>query len=553
MPKKVVEVLNTPVSEVLAGNIRFLRGRATQTAMQGVIVAVMAVILATLGVAWTASQEISLESIARAQMENPVLWLLDALPFVFAILGQYAGAVLAQEAGIMLMQQTDALRSRANQLEQQASFAATHDRVTDLPNRALFVDRLERALLGAGEEQRSLTVLLLAVDNLKEVQDTLGLNSADLLLKQLASRLDGWASSEDSVARFDGNSFGILIEGGSGNRGEAELAAASLIRAIEPPFLLGQMRLHLQVSIGIVLFPLHGDDADTLLQRAGVAQVAAGRSHTGFALYAPALDEHSPRRLTLMGELRRALDRNELQLHYQPKVELSSGRMTGVEALARWPHPQHGMVPPSEFIALAERTRLIRPLSLWVLERACLDAAEWHRQDRDWHVAINLSTRDLHDPELPDLIAGIVARNGVEPAWLQLEITESSIMLDPVRVLTVIERLHGMGYRFAIDDFGTGYSSLAYLKRLPVSELKIDRSFVMDMMAGGNDRTIVKATIDLAHNLGLSVTAEGVEDAATLEQLRLLGCDTAQGYHLARPMPISGLLALDGVFPVAAS
>jgi len=285
------------------------------------------------------------------------------------------------------------------------------------------------------------------------------------------------------------------------------------------------------------MFPEHGEDADTLLQRAGVAQFFAAKSVSGFSVYSPNMDEHSPRRLTLMGELKRALERDELQLYYQPKVDLRHNIVIGVEALVRWRHQEHGFVQPEEFISLAERTRMIRPLSQWVLERAFITCAGWHDAGRTLAVSINLSAKDLHDPELPDLIAGIAAKTGVKPEWIMFEITESSIMEDPLRVLAIVERLRGMGFRLSIDDFGTGYSSLAYLKKLPVSELKIDKSFVMDMLASDNDAVIVRATIDLAHNLGLKVTAEGVETPEALEMVKRFGCDIAQGYYFSQALP----------------
>lgn len=524
------------LNEVLGNNVSILKARASKSAMQGVIVAVVAVIVATLGVSYAEHQAISLDSIVHAQRENFVLWIMDALPFVFGYVGQYASYIMAHEASVLVMEQTEELRQRTGQLERQAAFAVTHDPLTELPNRALFCDRLDQAINSAHPNHVGLAVLLLSIDNLKDVQDTLGPANADIVIKQLAARLAGWANTQDSVARVDSHSFAILIGKGQ-EKPDAETAARLLLKAIEPHFVINHLKLTLHASVGIVMFPDHGEDSDTLLQRAGVAVFVAGKSASGHAFYSPSLDEHSPRRLTLMGELKRAIERGELQLHYQPKIDVASQAVIGAEALMRWKHPQHGFIPPEEFIGLAERTRMIRPLTQWALDRAFQDCAAWHQGGHALMVSLNISARDLNDPELPDLIAGIAAKTNIQPEWVILEITESSIMADPSRVLTILERLRSMGFTLSIDDFGTGYSSLAYLKKLPVSELKIDKSFVMDMLTSENDSVIVRATVDLAHNLGLKVTAEGVEKAEALATLRGFGCDVAQGYFFSPPLP----------------
>ena len=265
----------------------------------------------------------------------------------------------------------------------------------------------------------------------------------------------------------------------------------------------------------------------------------AGQSHQGYAVYKPSYDEHSPRRLTIMSELRHAIEKGELELYYQAKISVANNKLYGVEALVRWHHPIHGFISPDEFIPMAERTRMIKPLTKWVLKQAFQHCAEWHKAGFDLIVSVNLSAKDLHNPELPDLIAGIVGSAGIKPEWIILEITESSIMTDPEKALEIIERLDRMGFKFAIDDFGTGYSSLAYLKKMPITELKIDRSFVTDFLESENDAVIVNATINLAHNLGMQVTAEGIENKQTLEALKKSGCDITQGYYINRPLSFS--------------
>ncbi len=537
------ETLSISINGALASNATILKSRASKTSMQAVFIAIGAVVAATLLVSYTEDHAITLTGIMRAQGGNFVLWILDALPFIFGYIGQYSSYVLAQEASLMVQEQTEELRQHASEMERQATFAATHDPVTDLPNRALFYDRLERALHAARTQPNGPAVLMLSIDNLKEIQDTLGPTSTDLLVKQLATRLDSWSDKADSIARLDSHRFAILVNE-CGDRACAEAAARNLLKAIEPHYLVNALKLTLQPSIGIVLYPEHGDDADTLLQRAGVAEFIAGKSVSAYSFYSPGIDEHSPRRLTLMGELKRAVERDELQLYYQPKMDLATNTAIGAEALVRWQHPEHGFIPPDEFIGLAERTRMIRPISQWAMESAFQTCAGWHGAGHMLTVAVNLSAQDLHDPELPDLIAGIAAKTGIQTEWIVFEITESSIMADPLRVLAIVERLRGMGFQFSIDDFGTGYSSLAYLKKLPVSELKIDRSFVIDMLTSENDAVIVRATVDLAHNLGLKVTAEGIESAEALEMLRRFGCDTGQGYLFSRPVPAPELIGM---------
>jgi diguanylate cyclase (GGDEF)-like protein len=524
-----------------AANLRLLREKASRASMQGVFIALVMILLATLAVDYLTDGAISLTGLIQAQETNPVLWLLDLMPFVFGYVGQYSSYVLAREADSLVREQTLELIERTSALEKQADYAATHDTVTGLPNHALFADRVERAIGDARARGGQFGVLVLALDNIKDVQSTLGMGRADWLMKQVAARLSGLVGNQDSLARLESHAFTLLLVD-LGGRGEAEKAARILQKAMDPAFALEQMKVRLNVSIGIALYPEHGEDADTLLQRAGVAVFMATRAFSGYAFYAPDFDEHSPRRLTLMGELKQALDKGQFELYHQPKIDLATGRVIGSEALARWPRSRHGFVPPDEFIALAERTRLIRPLTQWVLETAFGDCATLRNAGFEWTVSVNLSTRDLHDPELPDAVAALVARTGVHPGWIIMEITESSIIVDPERVYAVVERLHEMGFNFSIDDYGTGYSSLAYLKRLPVSELKIDKSFVIDMLENENDAIIVRATVELAHNLGLKVTAEGVETEAILAELHGYGCDIGQGYHFSKPKPLLEIL-----------
>jgi diguanylate cyclase len=527
----------TNASNLLSNNVKLLKGEASKTACQGVLIAIASIIIATCLVSFYVNNSVSVESLLAAQRNNIALWMLDGIPFVFGMWGQYSSSIMAYQAGALIFDQTQELRNRTIDLEKHTNHVSTHDLLTDLPNRALFYDRVARTISSANSLTKQLSVLLIEIENFKDVYDTLGRNSSDLILKQFAVRLQGTSTEYDNVAKIDGNVFGILISNIE-NTYEAEQLAKHIQKAMEATFMVDRLQVGMHANIGIVHFPKHGEDVDTLVQKAGVALHMAQKSAKGYAIYEPSFDKHTPLRLTLMSELRRAIEKNDLTLFYQPKVSIKTNELYGAEALARWYHPIHGFIAPDEFVPMAERTRMIKQLTQWVLKRAFKDCAMWHEQGLNIKISVNLSTRDLHDPDLPDLIAGIAASSGIKPEWIILEITESAVMNEPENALAIINRLHDMGYQFSIDDFGTGYSSLAYLKKLPLAELKIDKSFVMDLMNSDNDMAIVKAIINLAHNLGLSVTAEGVETQAVLTKLKEYNCDIVQGYYFSKPLSV---------------
>ncbi|HEY3061412.1 MAG TPA: EAL domain-containing protein [Chloroflexota bacterium] len=412
---------------------------------------------------------------------------------------------------------------------------ALHDLLTDLPNRSLLHSRLEQSILArAGAQDYSVALLLIDLDRFKEVNDTFGHQHGDLLLQEIGPRLRDVLGPHDTIARLGGDEFAVLLPRATALR--AERVARRLLSALDQPFEIDSYSVDVNGSIGIALNPDHGDTADVLIQRADIAMYVAKRSNRGFAFYAPEHDQHTPDRLALVGELRRAIDNDELTLVYQPKVNLETGRWIGAEALIRWQHPQRGMISPDQFIPLAEQTGLIRLLSRWVLSTALRQVRAWQGTGVDLPIAVNLSMRDLHDPELPDTVAELLSTWQVAPSRLMVEITENGLMAEPARALQTVTGLRAMGIRIAIDDFGTGYSSLAYLKRLPVDELKIDRSFVRELAGDRDDLAIVRSTISLGHDLGLRIVAEGVEDAATMDLLQELGCDIGQGYHIGKPV-----------------
>lgn len=423
--------------------------------------------------------------------------------------------------------------------EERIKYLAHYDSLTNLPNRTLLLDRLQNAILTAQRENRSVAFLLMDMDRFKEINDTLGHHWGDLLLQQIGQRLKNALHEKDIVARLGGDEFAVVLPLAESKH--ALMVADKTMKALEPSFVIEGLPIVVEASIGIAVYPDHGANAETLMQRADIAMYAAKQTGRGHLIYAPDLDQHSPRQLALMGELRRAIEQNELFLHYQPEMDLKTGRVIGVEALVRWQHPEYGPIPPDQFIVPAERTGLIKPLTLWVLKEVHRQCEIWHQAGIEISISANLSVRNLQDPELPDRLAELIQVCGVAPGWLGLEVTESAIMSDPVHVMDIVTRVKAMGIRLVIDDFGIGYSSLAYLAKLPVETIKIDRSFVMGMMTNESDAVIVRSTIDLAHSLGLKAVAEGVETKEALDQLKALGCDTAQGHYICRPLPAGEL------------
>jgi len=421
------------------------------------------------------------------------------------------------------------------QVEARIRHLAYHDQLTDLPNRTHLLERMREAFDDPTQREGGCSLLVIDVDRFRDINHTLGHRNGDRLLRLVHERLEGVLREGDVLARLGADEFAIL-------RPRPELLEESLdlagkvTQAFDGPFELDGIQAHISVSVGISRFPEHGADPALLLRHAEVAMHGVKGYRGSISVYTVRSDPYEPRRLELISGIRDAIRLDELFLHYQPKIDLERGLTVGAEALVRWRHPEHGFLSPDSFIGLVEQTGQIRALTHWLLRTALRQYAAWRAQGLDLHLCMNLSPRNLADDELPDTLAGLLEEAGLERPALTLEITESAILQDPLRARSILEAVAALGTRFAIDDFGTGFSSLSNLKQLPVSELKIDKSFVSGLVDDENDAVIVTSTIDLAHNLGLEVTAEGVETEPVCRRLRELGCDMAQGYYLARPM-----------------
>ncbi|GAB4288274.1 MAG: hypothetical protein Kow0096_00540 [Thiohalomonadaceae bacterium] len=428
------------------------------------------------------------------------------------------------------------MRRQVAERQEALEHQALHDALTGLPNRVLLQDRVQHAIqqqrrLGQG----GLALLIMDLDGFKEINDTLGHPIGDGLLQQLADRLQREVRDSDTVARLGGDEFAVLLE--QADETEARHMAGRILRLLDQPFEVAGQSLYVAGSIGLALYPRHAQTPQELSRRADVAMYVAKREKNGIAVYDPAQDHYTLQRLAQASDLRSAIGNEHLLLHFQPQIDLRNGLFSGVEALLRWQHPQLGYISPDDFIPVAEQTGLIRHLTYWVLDNALAHMAAWHHHGLPLGtIAVNLSAYNLQDTGLALEVARLIRKWGVQPWRLVLEITESSMMANPARALATLEKLNDIGVQIAIDDFGTGYSSLSYLKQLPVDKLKIDKSFVIHMNEDDSDAMIVRSTIDLAHNLGLEVVAEGVESAEALELLRILDCDAAQGYHISRPL-----------------
>jgi diguanylate cyclase (GGDEF)-like protein len=456
----------------------------------------------------------------------------DAGPFtagrlrLFQALANHAGAALGRAELV------DRLRREAAE----KLHLSLHDPLSGLPNRRYFLQLLDAALTASRAGAGGVAVMLLDLDRFKEVNDALGHETGDALLCEVGGRLRTHLGDRGVVARLGGDEFAVLLPT-DGSTAAAVAAATELGGVVERSIRMGPLTLTARASVGVAAAPEHGDDGQTLLRHADVAMYAAKEHRSGLRLYEPSVDVNSPQRLALIADLRAAVERRDLTVAFQPKVDPRTGRVVGAEALARWHHPVLGQIPPDQFIPLAEHSGLVRPLTLHVLEVALRRRAAWARDGHDLHVAVNLSPNSLLDAKLPEVVALLLAQTGNPPHKLTLEITESTILADPAGSTATLERLHALGVKLSIDDFGTGYSSLGRLRELPIHEVKIDKSFVQGIATDHRDRAVVRSAVQLGHALDLEVVAEGVEDEETYAYLAHEGCDVVQGYLLSRPLP----------------
>lgn len=455
---------------------------------------------------------------------------LGVTMFFSIFISLWASAILAN-----LFQQ---VADKNKQLEHQSN----HDLLTQLPNRNSIGNIVRHAVKLAKEQNDSILFCLIDIDALKEINDSLGHESGDILLNQVTQRLKHTLKNYNHIGRFGGNKFSVMIE----HRGtdDAENISQKLLENFEPTYEINGHSLYVRATVGIAIFPDHATTAQELVQKTETALHKAKKLSVESTVYDISHDTDSTERLRLTHDLRNAIRNEELQLHYQPQFDVRRNVITSVEALSRWIHPQHGFIPPDVFIEIAEQTGLIQPLTDWVLRTAIKQCADWHNMGKNLTVSVNLSARNLHDETLGNQIANLLNYWNIAPEKLCLEITETAMMADPEHAKKLLDGLDNLGVRLSIDDFGTGYSSLSYLKQLPVDELKVDKSFVLNMAKDENDASIVRATVGLAHDLGLEVVAEGVEDQASQDALSRMGCEYIQGYHIARPMPHDELTAI---------
>lgn len=520
------------IKHTFENNARILKSKVSRFAYFGLFISLAAIIIATLAVAYQLNGYISIDGIIKAQSSNIALWMLDISPILFMFWGQSISSVMSYTASAMVMDQTLELRLQTSELASRSEHDSSHDLLTDLPNRILFIDRLNQAITSLRGKKGLLAVIAINIDNFKDLNSGFGNYNADRLLKQFAQRLKSTAEEPMTVARFSGDDFAILCPFLDKHE-QAYLLTKKVQKAVAIHFALEDVIIDITATAGITFFPDHGKDADTLIQRANLAIYHAKQNGKEFAVYNTAMDKGSPNRLILMSELKKAIDGEQLLVHYQPKVDIKTGTIKGCEALLRWEHPTFGMMSAEKFIPVAERTGLIKALSLYVLKQTIEQCGKWRNNGVNVNVAINLSAVDIIDIELPYTIESLLNVYEVPARYITIELIESTNLSDQSRALEVINRLAGLGIKIAIDDFGTGYSSFVYLTNLPIHEIKIDKSFVLAINENDKKQNTVDAIIKLATALKLTVVAEGVEKQSQLDVLKSLNCPIGQGYYFS--------------------
>ncbi|MBV1930522.1 MAG: bifunctional diguanylate cyclase/phosphodiesterase [Porticoccaceae bacterium] len=526
----------TKPKQALSSTRKILQTQASSTALTGVSIAIVMVIFATVLAGYFQYGNISISSAVATQQNNFVLWILDIVPFAFAFWGQRMSSTMSLRADAIVNDRTEQLRQQARVMELQAAHDATHDALTNLPNRIEFANLLKREVTQANARAEKLALVTLSIDQFKEINASLGNAVGDQILQQMADRLLSVAVYPMTVARTGGDEFSLIIPDIDDTSRVIDIVE-KLTATLHSLFSIGKFPIAIQVSIGATLYPEHNHEPEVLTLYADLAMRSAKISQDRFAFFEESMARPDTRQLQMVGALRKALQNNLMSLYYQPKVDASSRQLISAEVLARWFHSDLGQIYPDEFVPLAERSGLINELTYWVINESLRQCAQW----RGEHgliisLAVNLSVQTLIDPELPNRVSACLAKHDIPAYHLSFEITETSIMSDAARSLQVLQALIDLGLEISIDDFGTGYSSLSYLKQLPASEIKIDRSFVDNILNDPGDATIVRSTIQLAHNFGLKVVAEGVENEQVAQQLTQWDCDILQGYYLSKPL-----------------
>lgn len=524
------------IKHTLENNAKILKSQVSRFALLGLFIAVLAIAIATIAVSYQMTGTISLRGIIQAQMSNVALWILDLSPIVFMFWGQSISSVMSYTAGAMVMDQTNELRLQTSELESKARHDANHDKLTGLVNRQRFGDIVQEAINDLRSHKGTLGLIAININNFKDLNSGFGNYNADRLLKQFAQRLVENVNPGYTVARFGGDEFAVLcpyLE----QKEEAVDQAFKLLKAVKINFALDDVFIDITATAGLAYCPDHGQDPDTLISRASLAIYNAKQTAKEFSLYNQTMDMGSPNKLILMSELKKAIDSEQILIFFQPKVELATGKIKSCEALIRWEHPTFGMMSADKFIPIAEKTGLIRPLSLCVMKKVIQAASEWHKRGMAIQVSLNLSAMDIIDIELPPILDNFLKIYDLPPRLLKVEVIESASLSDHGRALEVINKLAGLGIEVSIDDFGTGYGSFVYLTNLPIHEIKIDKTFVMRMDEDEKKRSIVDAMIRLAKVLKLTVVAEGVEKSSQVKVLTDLGCDLAQGFYFSEAIP----------------
>lgn len=528
------------IKHTFENNARILKSKVSKFAYLGLAISVGAITIATMAVTYQMDGYLSLDGAMKAQRINIALWVLDISPLLFMFWGQSISSVMSYTASAMVMDQTHELRLQTSELASRSEHDSSHDSLTDLPNRILFVDRLNQSINALRGKKGQIAVITINIDNFKDLNSGFGNYNADRLLKQFAQRLKSTIDESMTVARFGGDEFAILCPTLEQDE-QAYLLTKKVQKAVAIHFVLDDVIIDITATAGIAFYPEHGKDADTLIQRANLAIYHAKQDGKEFTVYKTSMDKGSPNRLILMSELKKAIEGEQLVVHYQPKVELKTGKISGCEALLRWEHPTFGMMNAEKFVPIAERTGLIKTLSLYVLKLAIEQTSKWRKKGVNIEVAINLSAVDIIDIELPYTIESLLNVYDLPACCLTIELIESTNLSDQNRAVEVINRLASLGIKIAIDDFGTGYSSFVYLTNLPIHEIKIDKSFILAINENEKKRNTVDAIIKLASALKLSVVAEGVETESQMNTLKSLNCAKGQGFYFSEALDADSL------------